>query len=272
MTKKIIVLFFIIGLVSMSLSGCQKSLTKENSSKRSITVAGSTSVQPLADDLANAFKKKNPNVKVEVQGGGSGVGIKSAQDGVADIGTSSRELKPEEKGLNEFKIAIDGIAVVVNPSNPIKDLNTNQIRDIYAGRIKNWKQVGGNDASIVVVTREEGSGTRGAFEELIMGKDRITDSAIVQPSTGAVKQSISQDPNAIGYISLGVVDSSVKAIKVNGIEPTIENVKAGKYKIQRPFLFLTKNKPSGLIKQFIDFALSDEGQNVVEKYHYIRVK
>ncbi|WP_039763589.1 phosphate ABC transporter substrate-binding protein [Caldicellulosiruptor sp. F32] len=272
MNKKIAVLFLIVSMLSVILFGCKSANVQGPSTKKSITVAGSTSVQPLADDLAKAFMQEHPETKIEVQGGGSAVGIKSARDGVADIGMSSRELKPEEKGLNEFKIAVDGIAVVVHPSNPIKNLTLQQIRNIYTGKIKNWKEVGGKDAQIVVVTREEGSGTRGAFEELVMKGESITDSAVVQPSTGAVKQSISQDPNAIGFISMGVVDSTVKAVSIEGVEATEENVKNGKYKLQRPFLFLTKDKPTGLVKDFIDFALSSEGQAIVEKYHYIRVK
>lgn len=160
----------------------------------------------------------------------------------------------------------------MHPSNPIENLTIDQIKDIYTGKIKNWKDVGGKDAQIVVVTREEGSGTRGAFEELVMGGSSISDSAVVQPSTGAVKQSVSQDPNAIGYISIGVLDSSVKAVKIEGVEPIEDNVKNGKYKLQRPFLFLTKDEPKGLVKEFIDFTLSEEGQAIVEKHHYIKVK
>lgn len=272
MSKKVVTLFLIVSVLSFLLFGCKGSNVKGPSSKKSITVAGSTSVQPLADDLAKAFMQKYPDTKIEVQGGGSSVGIKSARDGVADIGMSSRELKPEEKGLNEFKIAIDGIAVVVHPSNPVKNLTIQQIKEIYTGKIKNWKDVGGKNAQIVVVTREEGSGTRGAFEELVMKGESITESAVVQPSTGAVKQSVSQDPNAIGFISMGVIDSTIKAVSIEGIEPTEQNVKDGKYKLQRPFLFLTKDKPAGLVKDFIDFALSSEGQAIVEKHHYIKVK
>ncbi|WAM33081.1 phosphate ABC transporter substrate-binding protein [Caldicellulosiruptor morganii] len=271
MTRKIGILLLVMIMLSVILFGC-KSNVQSPFSKKSIVVAGSTSVQPLADDLAKAYMQKHPDVKIEVQGGGSAVGIKSAREGIADIGTSSRDLKPEEKGLNEFKIAIDGIAVVVNPQNPIKNLTLQQIRDIYSGKIKNWKDVGGKNAQIVVVTREEGSGTRGAFEELVMEGQSITDSAVVQSSNGAVKQSVSQDPNAIGYISLGIVDSTVKAVSIEGVDATEENVKNGKYKIQRPFLFLTKDKPAGLVKDFIDFALSGEGQAIVEKHHYIKVK
>ena len=245
-----------------------------------IVMAGSTSVQPLSDELAEAFMKKNPGVKIEVQGGGSSVGIKAAQDGVADIGMSSRELKKEEKKVYEVTIALDGIAVIVNSSNKVSDLTMAQIKDIFTGKITNWKEVGGSDKKIIVVTREDGSGTRGAFIEItgVQGKDaagktvdNMTKNALVQPSTGAVKQTVSNTPDAIGYISLGALDKDVKAVKVEGIEATEGNIKSKKYKIFRPYLYLTKDEPRGIVRQFIDFALSAEGQKIVGQ-DYITIR
>ncbi len=248
--------------------------------KGSITVNGSTSVQPLADELANAFKAKNPNATIDVQGGGSGVGIKSAIDGVVDIGMSSRNLKTEEKSLKEFKIAVDGIAVVVNPANGISNLTMEQIKKIYSGEITDWKDVGGKEGKITVVTREEGSGTRGAFIELTKLEvtegdkkvDKTSASAITQGSTGAVMTTVSGDPNAIGYASFGSAkeSSDIKMISVEGKECNEENIYSGEYKISRPFLMLSKTELTGLSKEFMDFVLSPEGQEIVAKHHYLK--
>ncbi|MGQ9557039.1 MAG: phosphate ABC transporter substrate-binding protein PstS family protein [Desulfurispora sp.] len=243
--------------------------------KTTITTAGSTSVQPLSEELAKAFQSKNPNVTINVQGGGSSQGVKAAAEGIAEIGACSRELKESEKslGLVETVIARDGIAIVVNPQNSQLDsLSIEQVRKIYAGQITNWKEVGGQDAPINVVTREAGSGTRGAFEELVMGKDaKITDKAITSPSNGAVRTAVAGDPQAIGYVSIGYLNKEVKAVKIDGVEASEANVKSGQYKISRPFLYLTKGEPQGATKDFIDFVLGPEGQKIVAQ-HYIPVK
>lgn len=245
----------------------------------SITIAGSTSVQPLAQELADAFSDINKDVKIDVQGGGSGVGIKAAADGTADIGTSSRDLKPEEKtGITETVIALDGIAVVVNPKNAVSDLTVEQIQKIFKGEIKNWKEVGGADKAIVIVVREAGSGTRGAFEELMKLDKKegdktislVAQTALVQEGNGAVKAAIASKEDAIGYLSLGFVDNTVKASKVGGVEATVDNVKNKSYKISRPFLMLTKGELKPEMKAFIDYILG-AGQELVKK-NYITVK
>ncbi len=237
-----------------------------------LTVAGSTSVQPIAEMLAEEFQAQNPGVRINVQGGGSSAGIKAAQTGAAQIGTSSRELKADEaKNLHQTLIARDGIAIVVHPGNKVANLTLAQIQKIFAGQITNWKEVGGKDAPIRVVIREAGSGTRGAFEELAMGKVAVTDRAIVQGSTGAVRQTVSGDPNAIGYISFDALGKEVRSLKVEGVEPKAENVKNSKYKMARPFLFLTRSAPAGVVKAFIDFVLSGEGQAIVAEEGLVRV-
>ncbi len=246
----------------------------------SITVNGSTSVQPLAEELAKAFRAKNPNATIDVQGGGSGVGIKSATDGAVDIGMSSRELKTEEKALKEFKIAVDGITVIVNPANGVTNLTMEQIKKIYNGEITDWQDVGGTPGKITVVTREEGSGTRGAFIELTKLEvtegdkkvDKTVASAITQGSTGAVMTTVAGDPNAIGYASFGSAKdkTEVKMISVDGKACTEENIYAGEYKISRPFLMLANAEPTGLSKSFLDFILSPEGQEIVAKHSYLK--
>ncbi|WP_207707355.1 phosphate ABC transporter substrate-binding protein [Crassaminicella thermophila] len=286
--KKFLSVALILMLAVTMLAGCgskgdttTEEKTTEEALSGKIVIAGSTSVQPLSDELAAAFMEKYPKVSIEVQGGGSSVGVKSAADKIADIGASSREVKDSEKklGLKEYVIAKDGIAVVVNPSNEVEDLTLEQIKKIFTGEITNWKEVGGKDQSITVVSREEGSGTRGAFIEITKveeknaeGKkvDKTTVNALVQPSTGAVKQTVANTPNAIGYISMGALDKAVKAVKVEGVEATEATAKAGTYKIARPFLYLTNGEESEVVKAYIEFVLN-EGQEIV-KEEFISVK
>ncbi len=231
-----------------------------------IQLAGSTSVQPLAEELARVYMEKNPQVKIDVQGGGSSAGVKAAVEGVANIGMASRELKEDEKtsGLVPTVIAKDGIAVVVNTNNSVSDLTLDQIKKIFTGEIKNWSDLGGANASIVVINREEGPGTRDAFQELVLGKEaKYTDSAAIQNSTGAVRTAVSSDQNAVGFISMGSLNDTVKAVKVDGTEATEDNVLSGSYKVSRPFNFLTKGEAKDATKDFIDWVLSKEGQQVV---------
>ncbi|MDO7786018.1 phosphate ABC transporter substrate-binding protein [Desulforamulus aquiferis] len=277
-SKKLIILLALVVAAAVAFTGCGQK--KEEAPKEeekaaglsgSITIAGSTSVQPLSEELAEAFMSKNSGVTINVQGGGSSAGIKAAKEGAAQIGASSRELKSEEKdGINEYMIALDGIAVVVNSKNEINELTMEQIQKIFTGEVTNWKDFGGQDAAITVVNREAGSGTYGAFEELVIGSDKkYTDKALTQPSTGAVRTTVAGDVNAIGYISLGSLNDEVKGIKVDGVEPTVENVKSGAFKISRPFLYLTKGEPNEVSKAFIDFVMSAEGQNIVKDAHFI---
>ena len=248
----------VVMVLSLSLiSACS------HTPETSVIVAGSTSVQPYAEVLAEEYMVLHPGIDIDIQGGGSAAGITAAGSGTADIGMSSREMKDTEKGLWYVEIAKDGLAVIVNSSNPIQSLTLDQIRDIYSATITNWDQVGGITSKIHIITREEGSGTRSAFVEKVMGKSEIIPKAIVQDSNGAVRQLVQDDPNAIGYISLGLVNEKVKALQLEGVEATRENIANKSYTLSRPFLFITKESPTGITKQFIDFILSDEGQNLM---------
>ena len=279
--SKVVVLLVVALLVIVAAVGCGKAEEKSTTGndgggklQGTVKVAGSTSVQPLAEELADAFMDKNPDVNVSVQGGGSSAGVESAKTGTAQIGTSSRELKAEEKGygLTETIIAKDGIAVVVNNNNTVEGLTVDQVKKIFTGEIKDWSEVGGKKGAITVVVREEGSGTRGAFEELVLGKGtKFVANAVVQNSTGAVKTAVAKDPNGIGFMSSGSVDKDLKAVKVDGVAPSESTVLDGSYKISRPFLFLTKGTPDPAVKAFIDFVLSDEGQKIVSE-KFVKVK
>lgn len=248
----------VILTLSMSMmSGCSRAPGSAT------IVAGSTSVQPYAEVLAEEYMVLNPDSEIDIQGGGSSAGITAAQTHSADIGMSSRALKDEEKSLWYVEIARDGLVLIVNPKNPIQNLTLDQICDIYTATITDWSQLGGSKSKINIIAREEGSGTRSAFTELLMGKAEITPKAIVQDSNGAVRQLVAGDPNAIGFISLGLVNDKVKALHLDGIEATRENIMNGSYSLSRPFLFVTNGEPSGLAKKFIDFTLSLEGQKLL---------
>ena len=287
--KKILSITLVIILALGALAGCgAKDSSSDTGEKKSevtgtVVTAGSTSVQPLSEELAAAFMDANPGITVEVQGGGSGQGIKAIQEKIADLGALSREVKEEEKAsvTKEYVIAKDGVAVIVNPASKVENLTLEQIKKIYTGEIKNWKEVGGEDAPIVVVSREEGSGTRGAFTEItkVSAKDAAgqdvdstTKDALVQGSTGAVMQTVATTPETIGYVSLGSLADTVKAVKVENVTPTTETVLSGEYKISRPFLYVAGGDLSEAAQKYVDFVLSAEGQKVVEENGFIPVQ
>jgi len=265
--RKTIVIYRLIRLISLVVLVFSVSLMSACSQKPvvGIIVAGSTSVQPYTEVLAEEYILLNPGAEIDIQGGGSAAGITTTQSGTCDIGMSSRALNEGEKSLWYVEIARDGLAVIVNPSNPIQDLTLNQIRDIYSATISDWSQLGGSKAKIHIIAREEGSGTRSAFESLVMGTTQITPRAIVQDSNGAVRQLVKDDPNSIGFISMGLVNETVKALHLEGIAATRENVINGTYSLSRPFLFITLSEPTGITKQFIDFTLSPQGQQLLSK-------
>ena len=263
---------FFLGIFAVLFISCtDKSSFDAKNTKPVINIAGSTSVMPFTEKLAEYFMLEQPNYTVNVQAGGSTAGIQACLNKTVDIGMSSRELKPEEKSLKETAICYDGIAIVVNPVNPVSSLQLSQVQAIFSGRITNWKELGWINRKIDAVTREEGSGTRGAFEELVMKKAEIDEGIIVQDSNGSVKEVVATDPYAVGYLSMGTVDGRVKAMAVDSVAPTVENVKLKKYKIVRPFLYLTLGEPHKNTQTFINFVLSREGQNILKKEGLISV-
>lgn len=237
-----------------------------------LILAGSTSIQPFADKWAEVYMERKNGCSVNVQGGGSSAGIQACRSGACQIGMSSRDLKPDEKDLTEIVVARDGLAVVVHPENPVSGLTLDQVRDVFAGIIRSWSVLGGPARGITVVTREEGSGTRGAFQELVMKKTRIYRGAIVQDSNGTVREIVAHDPCSIGYISLGLVDARVRALRLDGVEASDARIADGTYKLVRPFLFLTKGPLEGPCRDFIDFVLSPEGQELVRQEGLIPIR
>lgn len=241
-----------------------------------LSMVGSTSMEKLANALSEAFMEEYPDVTVTAEFVGSGAGNEAVTNGTADIGNSSRSLKDEEKaaGVVENVVAIDGIAVCVDPANEVADLTKEQLTNIYNGTITNWKEVGGADEPIIVIGREAGSGTRGAFEELVDLQDACK-YANELDSTGAVIAKVASTPGAIGYASLDALDDSVKALSLEGVEATAENIKAGNYFLSRPFVMATKGEISGqndLVQAWFDFVLGDEGQQVASEVGLITVK
>ena len=235
-----------------------------------INEAGSTSVQPLAELMATAFTAKYPKVTVNISGGGSSAGVKAIAAGTVDIGAASRDIKITEPDVIPVCIARDGVAIVVNEANSLTGVTIEQVAKIYAGEITNWKDVGGNDATITVVSREEGSGTREVFEEYVTGafKKKIKADALFFDSNGAIRSKVASDKNAVGYVSFGYV-AGLKTLMVNNVAPTIENAQSGKYPIVRRLYFLTKPVPSGIVKGFIDFCRGPEGQKIALDEGYI---
>ena len=236
--------------------------------KLSGTVAtdGSTSMEKVIGALGEAFMEANPDTTFTYNPTGSGSGIQAVQEGRCDIGLSSRALKDAEKeaGLTETVLAYDGIAMIVNPANPVEDLSLEQIADIYTGKITNWSEVGGNDSQIVLIGREAGSGTRGGFEEIVGVVDACQYRQELS-STGDVITTVSQNPNAIGYASLAALKDTVKALKVAGVTPTEATVKDGTYTIQRPFVLATKTgeKLNDVAQAFFDYATSADASEII---------
>jgi phosphate transport system substrate-binding protein len=264
--KRLLPIVLVLLLVALAAvgAGCTSSTT----SGAKVQLAGSTTIQPHAELLAKSFQANNTNIKVFVQGGGSSAGVTAVGMGTADIGMSSANLTASQlslyPNLKPVPIAVDGIAIIVNPQNPVNNLTLNQVRDIFSGSISNWNQVGGPNQKINIVNREAGSGTRDGMQKIVLKGSRFSSGGITQSATGAVRSYIAGDPNAIGYISFAEVDNSVKTPGINGVIPTYNAIANGTYPIQRDLLLVTNGDPSGNAKAFIDFTLSPAGQAILK--------
>jgi phosphate transport system substrate-binding protein len=240
-----------------------------------ILVAGSSSVGPHVDrgtNMSNAFGAAYPNVQVDVSISDSGTGIKSVEAGTCDVGMSSRALTAADGAdLVGTIIAYDGIAIIVAPGNPVTNLSKQQIKDIFAGNVTNWKQVGGSDAGITVFQREASSGTRSAFNDLVMKPTNVTSNALQASNTLNMIQSVKGNPNAIGYCSFGEISSDVKALQVGGVTISPATIKDKTYAIQRPFLLVTKGAAAGAAKAYIDFVMSPQGQDILALDNLVKV-
>ena len=277
MKKKMVAMIMALCVMATGLVGCgngaadgeNTDAAKDNTQELSgtLTLAGSTSMEKLCEALSESFMEANPNVTVTVEYTGSGAGLESLAAGSVDIGNSSRHLKDEETktGAVENVVAIDGIAVITDAKNKVKDISSEDLAKIYKGEISNWSELGGDDEAIVVIGREAGSGTRDAFEELLEVADECAYAQELD-STGAVLAKVAATPGAIGYVSLDVVDDSVLAMALDGVEPTEKEILAGKYLLSRPFVMATKGEVSeqnDLVKAWFDYIKSEEGQNVI---------
>jgi phosphate transport system substrate-binding protein len=267
--------FLFVVIMAITLAFGLHACTKSKGNR--VVIKGSTTVLPITQKTAEAFHK-SAGISVFVEGSGSGNGIKALIDGGCDIANSSREMKPEEKAaaakkgiqVKEILIAYDMIVPIVHPSNPVKNLTMDQIKAVYDGSIRNWKELGGKDDTIVVVSRDTSSGTYEIWNEKVMKKTDVRGGALLQASNGAIVTTIAGNPKAIGYVGFGYVNSSVKGITVNGIAITLENGKSGKFPISRKlYMYINEKKLPAEAKNFIDYVLGKEGQGLVKEAGYI---
>lgn len=242
-----------------------------------LTIQGSSTVLPIAQRAAEVYMQQNPGINISVRGGGSGNGIAALIDGAVDIADASRFIKDKEvkaaidNGIYPVphRVAMDGIAVVVNPANPVEDLSLEDVKKIYTGEVSNWKELGGIDQEIVVVSRDSSSGTFEVFNEIVLMGERLRPDSLLQASNGAVSGVVAETEGAIGYVGLGYLSEQLKAIKIDGVAPNNATVASGKFPIARPLFMFTNGWPEGLTADFINFVLSKEGQKIAEEQGYV---
>ncbi len=265
---------FIIGLVSLLVLVMSAGLV---SAADTLNIQGSSTVLPIAQRAAEVYMQQNSDVNISVRGGGSGNGIAALIDGAVDIADASRFIKNKEvnaaigNGIYPVphRVAMDGIAVVINPANPVEELSMEQIKDIYTGKIDNWNKLGGKNQEIVIVSRDSSSGTFEVFGEIVLEDAKVAPTALLQASNGAVAGVIAETKGAIGYVGLGYLSDDLKAVRVNGTMPNNATVASGKFPIARPLFMFTNGWPEGLAADFINFVLSAEGQKIADEQGYI---
>jgi phosphate transport system substrate-binding protein len=269
----------LVAAIAILLAVCSPafsdSLDPFKTEKGELKISGGTAHIPVMKDAAQQIMALNPEIRISIAGGGSGVGIKQVGEGLVDIGNSGRKPTDEEIAryqLQLFQWAIDGVAPVMNPENKVKELTKSQMIDIFAGKIDNWKMLGGADRKINIYTRDEASGTREVFWKKGLDKGQISSGAHVVVSNGAMKSAIAQDPYGIGYVSVGHIDETVAPVALDGVMPSIETVQDGTYKIARGLYSNTKGEPTGLTKKFIDFLYTPDGKKIIEKHGFIPTK
>jgi phosphate transport system substrate-binding protein len=275
MTIKIFLLCLsLVFTAEMNLTANAAAIDSFKDEKGVLRIAGGTAHIPVMKEAAKRIMQLNPDIRISIAGGGSGVGIKQVGDGLVDIGNSGR--KPTHKELERynlkmFKWAIDGVAIIVNPDNPVKMLDSEQIKHIYSGKISNWKTVGGTDKPINLYTRDNSSGTWAVFWKNALNKGDVSTKANFVSSNGAMKVSVSSDRYGIGYVSVGFIDNMVAPVTFNGILPSLEMIKQGKYKIARGLYSNTKGEPKGLTKKFIDYLFTEECRQIISDKGFIPV-
>lgn len=271
----IAVIFTLVGCGNQGASQDNQNQNQGSELSGSITAAGSSALLPLVEEAASQFMSNNPNAKINVQAGGSGTGLKLVSEGSVDIGNS--DIFAEEKldadrakELVDHKVCVVGFAIVVNPDVNVDNLTKQQLIDIFTGKITNWKEVGGNDQKVVILNRPTSSGTRATFKKYALdGKEEAQGIALTEESSGAIKKAIADTPGSISYLALSYVDGSVKALKLDDVEPTVENITTGKYPIWSYEHMYTKGEPTGLTKAFLDYMMSDEVKPLIKELGYI---
>lgn len=267
--------FILSTLVLFAVSTCWATGLDDFKGKNgTLRISGGTAHIPVMKEAAKKVMAFNPDIRITIAGGGSGAGIKQAGEGLVNIGNSGRKASENELskyGLTMYKWAIDGVAAVVNPKNPASQLTSSQLQDIYAGKIDNWKAVGGDDRSINIYTRDKSSGTRAVFWKKALAKKDIAEKAHFVASNGAMKSAIANDPFGIGYMSVGFMDASVKPVELDAVTPSLKTVQSGEYKVARGLYSNTKGEAKGLAKVFIDYLLSPEGQQIASEKGFIPV-